>query len=511
MRKKVFFLTAVMFCSLATVQAQTVIDSGTCGANLTWKLTTDSTLTISGSGAMQDYNWISDSYSEAPWYSNYLDIIKTIIIDSGVTTIGNHAFIDCYNLTSVTIGNNVTSIGWSAFNRCLSLDFIFIPNSVITIVGHAFAGCIGLTSVTIGNGVTSIEDYAFQECPLTDIYVKCAVPPSIGGNTFWGTARARLHVPCGTDSLYKAAPGWQNFNIIECKTISGKVYLDKNKTIPYTTGQVFLYKRLSGEDYAFTPFPVAVDSIGSNGEYSFTGVDNGDYLVCAVPARPDSAIYSPTYYGDVVYWDSSIVVTIKNEIGLDTIDITLVPFWKDTATGNTRIEGEVVCKGQNAPPPPKDTGISLDKDINGMWQTVAFTYLTLTDSNGTFTFENLPAGKYRVRLNMTGYNADTTLPTAGNSDTFKVRFEIPIPPLSVRTFAKEEGKIKVYPNPTTGQLTITNYELRENTTIVIFDIYGRNVTPLTSHSSPLILDISHLAKGMYFLKVDNKVIKIIKQ
>jgi len=72
-------------------------------------------------------------------------------------------------------------------------------------------------------------------------------------------------------------------------------------------------------------------------------------------------------------------------------------------------------------------------------------------------------------------------------------------------------ELQVYPNPTTGQLRITNYELRENTVIEIFDIYGKNVTPLTSHSSPLILDISHLTNGMYFLKIDNKVVKIVKQ
>jgi hypothetical protein len=72
--------------------------------------------------------------------------------------------------------------------------------------------------------------------------------------------------------------------------------------------------------------------------------------------------------------------------------------------------------------------------------------------------------------------------------------------------------IQIYPNPTTGQLKITNYELRDGTLneVEVYDIYGRNVTPLTSHSSPLVLDISHLANGMYFLKIDNKIVKIIK-
>jgi len=466
---------------------------------------------------------------------DYCSNLKSVILGNNVKTIGNNAFANCSILDSVTIPNSVTDIGSWVFANCLGLTSVIFGNSLKTIGDHAFYGCKSLTSVTIPNSVTTIGEYSFIYCSslmsvtipnsvttivnhafnscsgLKDIYVHWAKPLSVPTNIFENvkTDTINLHVPNGTQSRYAVAPVWQDFNIVAQpgNAISGIVR--ENPTTEYTTGQVALYRRLSGEAYAFTPFPVAVTNIGSSGEYLFIGIEDGEYLVRANPASSDSAIYSPTYYGNTVYWDSSIVVKVQGNISIDTVDITLVPFWKDTATGNTRIEGEVVCKGQGAPPPPKDTGISLDKDINGMWQTVAFTYLTLTDSNGTFTFENLPAGKYRVRLNMTGYNADTTLPTAGNSDTFKVRFEIPIPPLSVRPFAKEEGKIKVYPNPTSGQLTIDNGQLTINS-VELFDIYGRNVTPLTPHSSPLILDISHLAKGMYFLKIGNKVVKIIK-
>ena len=87
--------------------------SGTCGPNLTWHLTDDGVLTISGKGEMYDY---SVPYNSAPWrYSG----VKRIIIGNRVTTIGQTAFSGCSSLTSVTIPNSVTTIGRSAFTFCI--------------------------------------------------------------------------------------------------------------------------------------------------------------------------------------------------------------------------------------------------------------------------------------------------------------------------------------------------------------------------------------------------------
>ncbi|MCL2131767.1 MAG: T9SS type A sorting domain-containing protein, partial [Lentimicrobiaceae bacterium] len=75
---------------------------------------------------------------------------------------------------------------------------------------------------------------------------------------------------------------------------------------------------------------------------------------------------------------------------------------------------------------------------------------------------------------------------------------------------------KLYPNPTTGKLSVFSYQLSEmGGEVEVFDVMGRKLlshTPLTSHSSPLIeIDISHLANGLYFLKIDGKVFKVVKQ
>lgn len=129
-----------------------IINSGACGENLAWTLDDSGTLTISGTGEMREM-W------DAPWYI-LRSSIKTVVIQDGVTSIGNGAFSGCDSLTSITIPDGVTSIGDSAFYGCYNLTTISIPDSVTTIGSYAFKYC-GITSITIPKNVTSIDDLAF--------------------------------------------------------------------------------------------------------------------------------------------------------------------------------------------------------------------------------------------------------------------------------------------------------------------------------------------------------------
>ena len=160
-----------------------VVASGTCGTqgdNLTWTLTCDSVLTISGTGEMEDYTSITD----IPWYTNR-ESIKSAIIEDGVTSIGDYAFYNCVNLTSIEIPNNVTSIGDRAFVFCSGLTSLNIPDGVTSIGNEAFTQCTGLTSVTIPNSVMSIGNYAFSYCGnLFSITIPSSVT-SIGENVFY--------------------------------------------------------------------------------------------------------------------------------------------------------------------------------------------------------------------------------------------------------------------------------------------------------------------------------------
>ena len=152
MKKLTLSLLIATVLNVANVFGQ----GGTTGP-LTWNLS-GGTLTISGNGAMPDYG-----YGEAPWYE-YRESINSVIMETGVTTIGNNAFLYCTSLASVSIPNSVTTIGWNAFHSCGGLTSIIIPNSVTSIGDNAFAYCSSLISINIPNSITDIGQSAFQSC-----------------------------------------------------------------------------------------------------------------------------------------------------------------------------------------------------------------------------------------------------------------------------------------------------------------------------------------------------------
>ena len=157
---------------------------GSCGADLTFVFE-ESTgiLTISGSGAMTAFG----SAGAVPW-SSFRSAIKAIVIESGVTTIGNYAFYGCNNefFTSISIPQGVTSIGNSAFQGCTHITSVALPSTLRTIGSNAFHSN-AFTSIIIPEGVTTISS-AFPNCAsLTSITIPSTVR-SLANNTFNGCA-----------------------------------------------------------------------------------------------------------------------------------------------------------------------------------------------------------------------------------------------------------------------------------------------------------------------------------
>ena len=216
--------------------------TGTCGDNLAWNLDDKGTLTISGTGAMYDYDTNDpDSMTSVPW-ANLRDCIQKVIIEEGVTTIcnyafygcteltdatipagvtsvgdfafkdcysltsaslpegvtyiGNHAFSLCYNLEETNIPASVQSIGFEAYYRCGKITGITLPDSLTYMDAFAFRGCTGLTAVTIPAGLTGIETGAFAECTgLTVVTIPEGVT-TIGAAAFSDcTALTEINIP----------------------------------------------------------------------------------------------------------------------------------------------------------------------------------------------------------------------------------------------------------------------------------------------------------------------------
>lgn len=236
--KKTVSLLALLaaLCCLFTVSAAAADapTSGTCGENLTWALDGAGTLTISGTGAMEEYQW----ESRVPWYQNR-DSIKAVVIEQGVTGIGSHAFgLNYRNIARITIPESVTSIGADAFFNCNSLTDVSITDLAawcrinfgnsyatpmryaqnirlngskiasvtvpegITELSYTFYGFKDLIRVTLPESLTGLGEETFYNCTsLTGITIPEGVI-AIGNSAFSGcTSLSRVTIPASVTSI----------------------------------------------------------------------------------------------------------------------------------------------------------------------------------------------------------------------------------------------------------------------------------------------------------------------
>ena len=210
---------------------QLVVESGATltggaagdGSGVTWQLTENTddpstyTLTIRGSGAMEDFPF--GSYQ--PWYS-FHDQITSVVVSPGVTSIGQCAFSRFAKLTHVDIADSVISIGWDAFYYCSSLTNITIPQSVTYIGPLAFFHCTNLSSITLSNNITSIGSSAFEDCTnLTSITIPGSVT-SIGLAAFCNcTKLTSITIPDSVTTIDLEA--FKNCSSLTSITIPGSV------------------------------------------------------------------------------------------------------------------------------------------------------------------------------------------------------------------------------------------------------------------------------------------------
>ena len=191
----VMMLTVCTVMSFAEENTSGVLDSGYCGAdgdNLTWTLYKDGELVISGEGDMCDY----DAFN-VPWTEGYDDIINTVFVKNGVTSIGNNAFRGLFYAVDYNIADSVISVGeysfgWTSFNHILNdslqeiqipqsvtyiekkafyssyIERIVIPDNIVTIKESTFENCSELNTVIIPASVTFVENRAFTNCTEID-------------------------------------------------------------------------------------------------------------------------------------------------------------------------------------------------------------------------------------------------------------------------------------------------------------------------------------------------------
>ncbi len=150
------------------VANEIIVTEGTCGDNLIWNYYHNGRLEIYGTGAMTDYTIDGDSVTTAPW-RRYKDSITSLILEDGITHIGNHAFTGHKLSEELEIPGSVISIGQHAFRQCSSLSGdLMIPDSVTSIGDAAFGLCTGLSGeLKLPERITSIGAATFVGCGVT--------------------------------------------------------------------------------------------------------------------------------------------------------------------------------------------------------------------------------------------------------------------------------------------------------------------------------------------------------
>ena len=480
--KKVIIL-AVLFplWGLGGLYAQvTIIDQGSCGNSLTWVLTSDSTLTISGSDTMPDYS------GGTPWEA-YKSSIAAVIIGDSVTTIGNSAFYGCKNLASVNIPNSVTSIGNSAFGYCVKLTSIAIPNNVTRIGNSAFSECRSLSSVSIGNNVTSIEHDAFFRCvELTSITIPNSVT-SIGSYAFLFCEN--LKYVTLSNSMTRIELGtFMGCTRLTSITIPNSVtYIDCNAFcgcigLKYITNHAIIPPVLGNTAFRDVPDTVPV------------------YTPCGMRTAYQNSS-----------WSGAFTNFIENCRG-------------GRISGYVRHEQDHKSLLQKAVgDPAADVNVHLQQGQNSSWTTIA---QMLTDTEGYFEFNDISAGRYRVVLEIDGLEhiEDPQIVVINEGDTITdIEYEITEDGIKNKSgnetgvvqLTVSDEQLTVYPNPVKNQLTIKDGELKINN-IELFDVYGKSVLRHCEQSEAIQkIDVSDFANGIYILKINtNQGIitrKIVKQ
>ena len=338
-----------------TIVDETVA-SGTCGAdgdNLTWNLC-NGTLTISGTGAMVHY-W---SYPDIPWW-NYRGSIQRIVIEEGVTTIGNHAFVQCSNLTSVSLPNTLTAISYLAFGHCTSLPSLTIPSSV-----------------------TSMADmFIHNTQSLTDVYVSWTgddVPTMPADIHQFDASHKQLHIPCGQAGAYYAK-GWNNRFTLP-GVVSGTCGDNVRWTFESCNGTLSIFGTgpMADYDYKGTPwYPyrqsitsiTIANGVTSIGEWAFHGCTN--LTSVTIPSNVTNIGGSAFYY-----CISLTSITIPNSV----INISDFAFYHCTALSSISIPNSVTSIGIMAFDSCTGlTSITIPNSITSIGEYAFYTCSSLTD------------------------------------------------------------------------------------------------------------------------------------
>ena len=294
--------------------------SGTCGENVSWTFH-DGSLNITGTGAMYDY----ESPDDQPWEAFRGDI-TAISVGAGVTSIGKNAFYTCGSAASVTLPASLTSIGPSSFRWCTDLKTIPLPQGLTNIGDNAFRSS-GLTSVTIPNGVTAIRSETFWTCVGLKTVI---IPDSVTSIDF----EAFTHCP-NIREMYVSNSlitlGENAFNDVTLYDSDASTELEKD--VEHLRGAMFV-------DRSDSAVKLATDIIGNGSVCSKASdthsasltLDDITYVKNKADFDSDTVLQFLLKDGIKAVFDSKVI----NTLGEAAIELTVMPVDKSTLSEAVR-------------------------------------------------------------------------------------------------------------------------------------------------------------------------------
>lgn len=289
----------------ANVEAE-IVNSGSCGENVTYTLDSNGCLFISGEG----------KFDSKKIFWNNTDI-KNVVIEEGITTIADEVFSGCSNLKSVVLPEGIESIGKEAFANCHTLTDMVIPESVTNIGEKAFFGTRSLTEVIIPKGVTTIADGAFWGCGFTKITIPEGVT-TIGEKAFARSGLIEVVFPKTVTSIGNGT-FWECENLLrveipkEVKTMGSVLFEDtENITDIYYTGTEAEWKEIENSTTIPSYTTVHYQSTIAGGSIGDSEEDTNGTEVASVTMLTSLDLESDILsYGTYGKWKENVPLSIE--------------------------------------------------------------------------------------------------------------------------------------------------------------------------------------------------------